>query len=295
MITGGLGLTISIVSFNLARRESSTTLISAELQPLILPMESVAALGRLAPAGEVRRLAAPISGFGGSPRISKLNVQEGDEIIRGQVLAVFDSQPKILADLLGIQARIETLKIEIRMQQKEIERYKSSAKQGATALVFLEEKQDELIKLKGEYKESIAILKGLEVDLADSELKSPVDGIVLSVHSHVGERPGNKGVLEVGANQIMEAVIEVYESDVSRIRLGQEVKLVSENGGFNGTLNGAVTRISPQVRQRNVLSTDPTGDVDARVVEVLVRLEQSSASRVRNLIGMKVIARFEPS
>ena len=32
--------------------------------------EAVAALGRLEPAGDVRLLAAPISGIGGSPRIS---------------------------------------------------------------------------------------------------------------------------------------------------------------------------------------------------------------------------------
>jgi len=56
-----------------------------------------------------------------------------------------------------------------------------------------------------------------------------------------------------------------------------------------------VLRISPQVRQRRVLSTDPTGDADARVVEVRVRLAPESAARVSRLAGMKVIARFKPS
>ncbi len=49
----------------------------------------------------------------------------------------------------------------------------------------------------------------------------------------------------------------------------------------------------PQVSQRRVLSTDPTGDADARVVEVRIRLEQSSSLKVRRFTGMKVIARFE--
>ena len=52
--------------------------------------------------------------------------------------------------------------------------------------------------------------------------------------------------------------------------------------------------ISPQVRQRRVLSTDPTGDADARVVEVRVKLDQSSVEQVSRLTGMKVIARFLP-
>ena len=86
----------------------------------------------------------------------------------------------------------------------------------------------------------------------------------------------------------MEALIEVYESDISRIKIGQTVTLVSENGGFDGSLLGTVERISPQVRQRNLLATDPTGDADARVVEVLVKLQPESANLVSKLTGMKI-------
>ena len=81
---------------------------------------------------------------------------------------------------------------------------------------------------------------------------------------------------------------------MNRVKVGQNVSLISENGGFKGTLNGKVELISPQVRQRKVLSTDPTGDADARVVEVRVSLDKSSASQVSRLTGMKVIARFDP-
>ena len=54
----------------------------------------------------------------------------------------------------------------------------------------------------------------------------------------------------------------------------------------------SVSRISPQVRQRQVLSTDPTGDADARIVEVRVQLAGADAQRVRQLTGLKVIARL---
>lgn len=86
-------------------------------------------------------------------------------------------------------------------------------------------------------------------------------------------------MINVGANQSMEALIEVYESDIDRVQMGQAVDLISENGGFNGSLSGQVTLISPQVRQRRVLSTDPTGDADSRVVEVRVKLDNSSAKK----------------
>jgi HlyD family secretion protein len=43
-----------------------------------------------------------------------------------------------------------------------------------------------------------------------------------------------------------------------------------------------------------VLSTDPTGDADARVVEVRLALDPDDARRVQDLAGLKVIARFTP-
>jgi HlyD family secretion protein len=119
-------------------------------------------------------------------------------------------------------------------------------------------------------------------------------GTVLKIHTRVGERPGDEGVLELGAGEHMEALAEVYESDISRVKLGQIVTLVSENGGFSGSLQARVIRVSPQVRQRSVLSTDPTGDADARVVEVRLALAPADAAKVRDLAGLKVIARFSP-
>jgi HlyD family secretion protein len=92
----------------------------------------------------------------------------------------------------------------------------------------------------------------------------------------------------------MEALVEIYESDIDRVRLGQSVTVTSENGGFSGALQGTVSRISPQVRQREVLSTDPTADSDARIVEVRARLDPADGQRVAALTGLKVIARLEP-
>ena len=92
----------------------------------------------------------------------------------------------------------------------------------------------------------------------------------------------------------MEALIEVYESDINRVFINQNVDLTSENGGFKEILKGTVFRISPKVKQRKVLSTDPTGDADSRIIEVLVKLDKESINLVQNYAGMKVIARFLP-
>ena len=255
-------------------------------------LEAVAALGRLEPAGDVRLLAAPISGIGGSPRISQLLVDEGDGVERGQLLARFDTAPALQAQERLLDARIRNLDTRLAVQTRDIRRYRQLSRSGAIPSGELDTRETALLELQGARAEAWAERERVKADLVLTELRAPIAGTVLKLHARVGERPGEKGVLELGASDRMQALVEVYESDIDRVRLGQPVSLISENGGFQGRLSGEVIRISPQVRQRAVLSTDPTGDADARVVEVRVALAPADSQRVRDLTGLKVIARL---
>ncbi|MEB3271167.1 MAG: efflux RND transporter periplasmic adaptor subunit [Synechococcus sp.] len=262
--------------------------------PRPAPPEAVASLGRLVPAGDVRVLAAPISGIGGSPRLTQLLVAEGQAVQAGQLLARFDTEPAQSAQVQLLRIRSTNLSRRLNLESRQLQRYRRLAGAGAVAAAELDRREQELLTLSGLSQEARAELVKAEADLRQTVLRAPLSGLVLKVHSRVGERPGDRGVLELGASDRMEAQLEVYESDINRVRLGQRVRLTSENGGFSGTLAGVVSRINPQVRQREVLSTDPTGDADARVVEVRVRLDPVDAARVRRLAGLKLIARLQP-
>ena len=255
-------------------------------------IEAVSALGRLEPAGDIRKLAAPMSGMAGSPRITQLLVTEGQRVLAGQLLATFDNAAALKAERNLLLARIDNLENRIRLRQRETQRYRQLAATGATASSEMENREIVLLALQGELRETRASLVKVNADLANTELRAPIDGQVLRIHSRVGERPGDQGILELGDSNRMQALIEVYESDIDRVKIGQAVRLISENGGFQGELQGTIERINPQVRQREVLSTDPTGDADARIVEVRVRLDPADARRVRSLPGLKVIARL---
>jgi HlyD family secretion protein len=173
-------------------------------------------------------------------------------------------------------------------------RYRGLTRSGANPAGDLDDREIQLSDKRARLSEARAELTKLDTELALSQLRSPIDGLVLRVVAQPGERPNGNGILEVGANQTMEAVAEVYESDISRVRLGQRVRLESESGGYKGTVMARVIRISPQVRQRQVLSTDPSADADARIVEVRLALDPAESNRLRSLAGLKVIARFEP-
>ena len=256
--------------------------------------EAVAALGRLVPAGDIRVLAAPLSSMGGTPRITELHVAEGQRVEAGQLLARFDNGPGERAENLLLRTRITNLERRLVVERRELERYRQLTSAGAIAVDELDRREQGYLELLGQLQEARAELLKVNTDLANTELRAPIGGTVLRIQARVGERPGDKGILELGDNDHMEVLVEVYESDIDRVRLGQLVRLTSENGGFGGSLSGVVQRINPQVRQREVLSTDPTGDADARIVEVRVRLDSADARRVRDLSGLKVIARLQP-
>ncbi len=286
-----LSIGISSCSQNNKLTSNSNTEITSDLIPVI---EAVAALGQLSPAGEIRQLAAPISQFGSSPRLSGLLVKEGDFVKEGSVLAVFENRKKLIADLEKKNNLIKTNILEISLKEDQVKRYELAVEKSAYSLVQLSQRQDELLKLQKQKIINVGDKKNIEIDLFNSQLRSPIDGYILAINTRVGERSKNEGILDIGSSQNMEALIEVYESDINRVFISQNVELSSENGGFKKILKGEVIRISPQVKQRKVLSTDPTGDADARIIEVLVKLNAESIKLVKNYTGMKVIAKFLP-
>ena len=282
---------LSSCSQNNKLNSNSNTEITSDFIPVI---EAVAALGQLSPAGEIRQLAAPISQFGSSPRLSELFVQEGDYVKEGSVLAVFENRKKLIADLEQKNYLIETNILEISLKEDQIKRYELAVEKSAYSLVQLSQRKDELLKLQKQKIINVGDKKNIEIDLFNAQLRSPIEGYILDIKTRVGERSKNEGILDIGSSQNMEALIEVYESDINRVFISQNVELSSENGGFKKILKGKVIRISPQVKQRKVLSTDPTGDADARIIEVLVKLNAESIKLVKNYTGMKVIAKFLP-
>ena len=254
----------------------------------------VSALGRLNPAGNVRRLDAPSGAMGASPRVETLLVEEGDRVEAGQVLARFDTHPDQLADFEVAKATIASLEQRQALLQREVQRYERLLQSGAISAETLDVRKIKLLTVQQELRKAKAELQRRRIKLPDGELVAPFSGTVLEIFARPGERPGSEGVLSIGRSDQMEAVLEVYESDIGRVRVGQRVLLQSENGGFDGELQGRVRRIDPLVQQRDVLSTDPTADTDARVVEVHVSLDPADARRVRQLTGLKLIGRLQP-
>lgn len=93
VLIGAAALVLVAGTVTLISRSQQTSKPDTAPQSAAQPrkLEAVSALGRLEPAGDIRKLAAPITGIGGSPRITKLLVEEGQRVQEGQLLATFDT------------------------------------------------------------------------------------------------------------------------------------------------------------------------------------------------------------
>ena len=133
-----------------------------------------------------------------------------------------------------------------------------------------------------------AAVKQAQTNLALAYVRAPKEGQILKIHTWPGEMVGNQGIVELGNTSQMYVTAEVYESDVTRVRQGQSVTITSD--GVVKELQGTVEEIGLQVERQKVLGTNPTSDVDARVVEVTIRLNSEDSQQVAHLTNLQVNA-----
>ncbi|MBW4512800.1 MAG: HlyD family efflux transporter periplasmic adaptor subunit [Scytonematopsis contorta HA4267-MV1] len=132
-----------------------------------------------------------------------------------------------------------------------------------------------------------------ELDLA--YIRAPRSGQILKIHTWSGEIvDSQKGIASLGQTSQMYAVAEVYETDLPRIRTGQKAKVTSVSGGsLAEAFEGVVDEVGLEIAKKDVLNTDPAAQIDARVVEVKIRLNSESSRKVAGLTNMKVRVEIE--
>ena len=151
----------------------------------------------------------------------------------------------------------------------------------------------DLAEAQAEVDYAIAQVKRIESELEDYYVRVPIEGQILKINTLVGEQVDtSQGIVELGRTSQMYAIAEVYETDVSKVKVGQKATIVSEHGGFEGELQGTVDHIGLQIKKQDVLESDPAADKDARVVEVKVRLDPQDSDRVAGLTNLQVRVRI---
>lgn len=273
--------------------------------------QAVSALGRLEPLHGIIRVSAsstPEAILGGL--VSELRVEEGDDVRKGDLLAVTDTAAVM-------EAQVREAEVGVTYAQREVEAARSNAqeacvradvaKREAERRTRLREQgvagEEEAESARGEaeaMKASCAAAStavglsetGVEVALAHlalaeaalrrSYIYAPVDGRVIDITTRPGELISEAGILELAQVSRMNAIAEVYETDIRHVKVGQRATVSSP--ALPGDLEGTVRSIRQKVQKQDEIGTDPAARKDARIVEVTIELDDSEpASGLTNL------------
>jgi len=136
-----------------------------------------------------------------------------------------------------------------------------------------------------------ADLTRAEQDLVRSAVLAPISGVVLDSLANPGERPPNDGIMQIGDTDQMMAEVEVYQDRIAAVAEGQPVELAAV--AIGQTLQGRVKSIGLTVGRQGLLSDDTAANTDARVIKVMVELDEASSKVAARYTNLEVIARID--
>ena len=188
---------------------------------------------------------------------------------------------------------VETAKKSLQAAQSQLKKLKLSSQQkikeaSATLNQISEVRKVDVEAAIAELNRADTVVKKATINLQQAYVKSPQNGQVFEIYTHPGELISNNGIADLGKTSQMYVVAEVYESDITKIIQGKQVRIVSDT--FDQELQGKVERIGLQVRKQNLTNTDPSSNIDNRIVKVHIRLNKVSTQQAAKFTNMQVKA-----
>jgi HlyD family secretion protein len=137
-----------------------------------------------------------------------------------------------------------------------------------------------------------AVVRRAAADVRQAEVRSPQAGQILEIYAKPGEAVSEKGIVDLGQTRQMQVVSEVYQSDIKKIRIGQQAVITGE--AFSGELRGTVKDIGLQVIQQEIFNNQPGENLDQRVIKVRIQLNAADGDRVSGLTNLQVQVAIQP-
>jgi HlyD family secretion protein len=202
-------------------------------------------------------------------RVTEILVEEGDQVKRDQLLMRLDPRaPRAAIEQSQAQVRqaqltIERRKVDFETQVAKVKRFEALRGQGMVdtnsleALVSARDLAEvDLRTSREQLSQALAQLRQAQEQLAKTEIRSPLDGKVTAIYVKVGQTavPSFSGIagstlVDVADTTSIDAEINVDETDIARVRVGAEARVVP--AAFpDKTLLGTVDQvaIAPRVQ-----------------------------------------------
>jgi HlyD family secretion protein len=230
----------------------------------------VSASGKIQPKRSVN-ISADVMG-----RVTRLAVEEGQEVRQGQFLLQIDprnlesalqrgeaSLAGARAQLEQVRASVESARVNLALARENLKRQQDLWSEQLTTREALDraltevklreadlkEREQQLATQQQRIRQEEAALSSARYDLSKVRIESPVDGIITRRNIEEGEmvvigtmnNPGTV-MLTIADMSVIQAEVEVDETDIPHVRLGQRAK-VTIDAIRDRTFGGTVTEI----------------------------------------------------
>lgn len=233
--------------------------------------------------GEIATQNATIARWQSEVRTSSTEYNRFKQLYHNGAISASDLDSKRLA----AETALAQLREAIAQKNRTRDTLQAQLKEAKATLSSISEVRPTDVKAAiTEVDNATSALRLAQTNLQQAYIKAPISGQILKIHTRLGEKIGDSGIADLGQTSQMVAIAEVYQTDINKVRLGQQAVITSQ--AFSGELVGKVSQIGLQVNRQNVFSNQPGENLDRRVIEVKIRLNPTDSKRVAGFTNLQV-------
>ena len=256
--------------------KAATVKVAVEFAERRMITETITANGKIQPEKEVK-ISPDVSG-----EIVELNVREGDQVTKGQLLIrikpdIYISQrDRSVAAISSARARLTQAEAQFTQSELSFERTSQlfreetiSRSEYELAEASYNVAKAEVDAAKFSVLSSEASLKEANENLVKTSIYAPMDGTVSMLLVELGERVAGTSMmagtelLRIADLSRMEARVEVNENDIVRVSLG-DTSFIEVDAYFDEKFTGVVTEIANSAKTTGV-SADQVTNIDVKI------------------------------
>lgn len=268
-------LIIAIVALVIAKKKGwigkeEGTKVTAEKAELRTIIETVNASGKVYPEIEVK-VSPDVSG-----EIVELTVNEGDSVVKGQILAriyadiLLSQRDQVMAgvnqsraqlansqaSIAGLKAQVDNLKVIFERQKKLLSEkvisraeYEQAEQNLLTAAANYNAAREGIKSSEASIQSALAQLQRADKDLSRTVIVSPMSGIISLMNVKKGERVAGNSfnigteMMRVADMRSIEVRVDVGENDIPKVKLG-DTALIEVDAYSGRKFKGLVYKIA---------------------------------------------------
>lgn len=251
----------------------------------VTSLSGVAAEGRVVayPGAEVTIGADAIG------RLLRVNVEEGDVVRKGQVLAEIDASD-LVASRDEAKAHLEEAVAEKQLAQLNAERRLRLFAEGILPAHDRDAAARDVEITVARIETAQASIRRLDATIAKTRLLAPISGTVTSRIVNAGQmvERGDPAFIVADLNRVrIEG--EAHEADADRVTIGADVEIRAD--GFPGaSFRGRVEEIPGSVTLRRIKPQDPARPTDVRVLALKVAFVGKTPLKLGSTVDLVISA-----